>query len=75
MKEMYNHMVKAGKGKPVIITETGWPSAGSNLDAAQPSYENYLRYFIAAQLWSLEEKSICFISQVLMSLGVGDEGM
>ena len=75
MKEMYNQAVKAGKGKPVIITETGWPSAGSNLDAAQPSYENYLRYFIAAQLWSLEEKiDMFYFSSFDEPWKVGDEG-
>ena len=75
MKEMYLQAVKAGKGKPVIITETGWPSAGSNLDAAQPSYENYLRYFIAAQLWSLEDDiDMFFFSSFDEPWKVGDEG-
>jgi glucan 1,3-beta-glucosidase len=75
MKEMYNQAVKAGNGKPVIITETGWPSAGTNLDAAQPSYENYLRYFIAAQLWSLEEKiEMFYFSSFDEPWKVGDEG-
>ena len=54
MKQMYHHAKDVGQGKKVIITETGWPSQGSNLGAAQPSYENALQYFINAQLWAKE---------------------
>jgi glucan 1,3-beta-glucosidase len=31
IKDMYNRALKAGKGKKVIITETGWPSQGTPL--------------------------------------------
>ena len=31
MKDMYNQAVRAGGGKPVIISETGWPDQGTNL--------------------------------------------
>ncbi|MDB2704778.1 glycosyl hydrolase family 17 protein [Gammaproteobacteria bacterium] len=55
MKDMYNEASKASNGKKVIITETGWPSKGSDLWGAHPSYRNYLKYFIDAQLWSKEE--------------------
>ena len=55
MKDMYNRAVRAGKGKRVIITETGWPSAGELFHGAQPSYENALKYFINAQEWSKAE--------------------
>jgi glucan 1,3-beta-glucosidase len=55
MKDMYNEAIKASNGKKVIITETGWPSKGSDLWGAHPSYRNYLKYFIDAQLWSKEE--------------------
>jgi exo-beta-1,3-glucanase (GH17 family) len=44
--------LRAGKGKKVIITETGWPSEGSNLAGAVPSEENAMKYFINAQTWS-----------------------
>ena len=46
MKDMYNEALKASNGKKVIITETGWPSMGSKLWGAHPSYRNYLKYFI-----------------------------
>jgi len=28
MKQMYQQALRAGQGKKVIITETGWPSQG-----------------------------------------------
>ncbi len=56
MKQMYQQAVNAGGGKKVIITETGWPSQGSSLQGAQPSADNFLKYFINAQLWSAEEE-------------------
>ena len=55
MKQMYQEAVRAGNGKKVIITETGWPSQGSSLGGAHPSYDNALKYFINAQLWSEQE--------------------
>lgn len=56
MKDMFNEALKASNGKKVIITETGWPSQGSDLWGAHPSYRNYLKYFINAQLWSKEKE-------------------
>lgn len=55
MKQMYYQAVQAAPGKRVIITETGWPSAGDALGAAEPGYENALKYFINAQDWSQRE--------------------
>jgi exo-beta-1,3-glucanase (GH17 family) len=56
MKEMYRQAGHAGKGKKVIISETGWPNLGSALrGAAVPSFENAIRYFINAYQWAEEE--------------------
>lgn len=55
MKQMYYQAVQAESGKRVIITETGWPSSGDALGAAEPGYENALKYFINAQAWSQQE--------------------
>lgn len=52
MRHMYQLAIDAGKGKPVIITETGWPSSGEGLGGAQPSPLNELKYFIKTQLWA-----------------------
>lgn len=55
MKQMYYQAVQVASGKRVIITETGWPSSGDALGAAEPGYENALKYFINAQDWSQRE--------------------
>ena len=55
MKEMFQTASRAGNGKRVIITETGWASRGSDLHGAHPSEENFMTYFINAQQWSREE--------------------
>ncbi|WJJ97053.1 glycosyl hydrolase family 17 protein [Algibacter luteus] len=55
MKDMFARAVKAGNGKKVIITETGWPSQGLGLLGAKPSHENAMKYFINAQEWSKED--------------------
>lgn len=55
MKDMYNQAVQAGKGKKVIITETGWPSQGESLHGAIPSFENAIKYFVNTQLWSKKD--------------------
>jgi len=51
-----NHMYKVtkdiAKDKPVIITETGWPSKGDNINDAEPSQENALKYFINVTKWA-----------------------
>ena len=39
-------------GKKVIITETGWPTKGNNVVAAEPSQLNAMKYFIAVQDWA-----------------------
>jgi len=47
----------SSNGKKVIITETGWPSKGENIEAAVPSRLNAMKYFIAVQEWA-ERKDI-----------------
>lgn len=55
MKDMYGVAKRAAKGKPVIITETGWPNKGTSFYGAVPSEKNALKYFIDAQEWADEE--------------------
>jgi GPH family glycoside/pentoside/hexuronide:cation symporter len=43
---------QAANNKKVIITETGWPSMGENVEAAVPSQLNAMKYFIAVQEWA-----------------------
>ena len=75
MKEMYNKASRAGHGKRVIITETGWPSQGTGLRAATPSSENFIKYFINTQQWSKNEGiEIFYFSSFDESWKVGAEG-
>jgi exo-beta-1,3-glucanase (GH17 family) len=75
MKQMYFQAMSAASGKKVIITETGWPSQGANLEGAFPSYENALKYFINAQNWSNNENiEMFYFSSFDESWKVGSEG-
>jgi len=75
MKDMYRQAVRAGHGKKVIISETGWPSQGTHLEGAYPSYENFLKYFMNTQKWSEEEDiEIFYFSSFDESWKVGAEG-
>ena len=75
MKDMYQQAKRAGNGKKVIITETGWPSQGQGLDGAIPSSINAMKYFINTQLWSKEEDiDIFYFSSFDESWKVGAEG-
>lgn len=75
IKDMYNRALHAGNGKKVVVSETGWPSQGTNLDGAFPSYENFLKYFMNMQKWSQEEDiEIFYFSSFDESWKVGAEG-
>jgi exo-beta-1,3-glucanase (GH17 family) len=52
MKEMHARVVRIAGGRPVIISETGWPSAGTPVGEAVPSMENALRYLLATLEWT-----------------------
>lgn len=55
MKDMYRRAQRAGKGKRVIVSETGWPNFGTAEGEAVPSFENAIRYFLNAYQWADEE--------------------
>ena len=75
MKNMYYQAKEAGQGKKVIITETGWPSAGTPLQAAEPSEENFMKYFINTQKWSAEDDiDLFYFSSFDEAWKVGAEG-
>ena len=76
MKQMYYQARIAGGGeKPVIITETGWPSEGENFKGAQPSKENAMKYFVNTQLWSKQDDvDIFYFTSFDESWKVGTEG-
>lgn len=75
MQQMYFQAIDAGKGKKVIITETGWPSEGGSLRGAVSSAENAMKYFINTQSWSLKSNiDIFYFSSFDESWKVGAEG-
>ncbi len=75
MQQMFGQATDAGKGKKVIITETGWPSTGSSLKGAVSSEENAMKYFINAQMWSAKENiEMFYFSSFDESWKVGAEG-
>jgi exo-beta-1,3-glucanase (GH17 family) len=75
MKEMYRRATVAARGKPVIISETGWPTTGAAFGSAVPSYENALNYFIQTYQWAAEDGiEIFYFSSFDESWKVGDEG-
>lgn len=56
MKEMYRIAQGAAQGKPVIISETGWPNAGPAERGAMPSVEHAIKYFVDTYQWAVEEE-------------------
>jgi len=75
MQQMFGQATHAANGKKVIITETGWPSQGTNLKGAYPSKENAMKYFINAQAWSAKENiELFYFSSFDESWKVGPEG-
>jgi glucan 1,3-beta-glucosidase len=75
MQAMFGQASSAAKGKKVIITETGWPSEGTNLRGAFPSSENAMKYFINTQLWAAKDNIETFyFSSFDESWKIGDEG-
>jgi exo-beta-1,3-glucanase (GH17 family) len=75
MKQMYYQARDAGGGKPVIITECGWPSQGGSLQAAEAGRENAIRYFVNSQMWSRKDDiPMFYFASFDESWKVGNEG-
>ena len=75
LKQMYTVIKNAAAGKPVIITETGWPDQGTNTGAAEPSSSNAMKYFINSTNWATQEGiSMFYFSSFDESWKVHHEG-
>lgn len=75
MKDMYQRTLAIAQGKPVIITETGWPSQGTAEHDAIPSYENAITYFIETYLWAQQHNiAVFYFSAFDENWKVSDEG-
>lgn len=75
MRWMHGMALQAAEGKPVLITETGWPSQGEAFANAVPSPEHAMKYFINTQLWARENNiGVFYFSSFDESWKVGAEG-
>lgn len=52
LAHMHAQVQRVAGGRPVIVAETGWPSAGEPVGAAEPSALNTMRYFAESQAWA-----------------------
>ena len=52
ISEMYKATESIANGKPIIITETGWPNRGTNVGDALPSNTNAMEYFVNVNSWA-----------------------
>ena len=52
MRSMVSRAKAVTGGKPVIVSETGWPDQGTAFHGAVPSEEAAMRYFIDTQAWA-----------------------
>ncbi|MFN2260802.1 MAG: MFS transporter [Psychroflexus sp.] len=55
LRHMYQIVKRKAGRKPVIISETGWPSDGESTENANPSDVNAMKYFINTQNWAQKE--------------------
>lgn len=51
LQQMHAVLQEIAGGKRIIISETGWPSDGSSVGAAEPSMVNAMKYFINIHEW------------------------
>jgi len=52
MQSMYARTVAVAGGKPVIVSETGWPNQGTAFHGAVPSMDGAMRYFLETTRWA-----------------------
>jgi GPH family glycoside/pentoside/hexuronide:cation symporter len=75
LKQMHAVTEQAANGKPVVVTETGWPNEGSNMNGAEPSPNNAMKYFINSVRWQHEKEiEIFYFSSFDESWKVHHEG-
>lgn len=55
MQDMYRRVRKVADGKRVIVSETGWPSAGGKFHGAESSLQGAYLYFLKAMEWAAED--------------------
>jgi len=56
----YAQLVAASARRPVVVSETGWPSEGNVVGSAVPSIENASLYFLNFVSWARENTAAFF---------------
>ena len=75
MQSMFQRTQAAAGGKPVIISETGWPDQGTAFWGAQPSTEGAMAYFVDTMHWAAEAGiEVFYFSAYDEAWKVGAEG-
>lgn len=75
IKDMYRRATNVAQGKPVLISETGWPSMGTAFGQAVPSADYALRYFVSVCQWVQQENiPLFYFSSFDEAWKVKDEG-
>ena len=75
MQSMYQRTLAVADGKPVLISETGWPNTGQAFHGSIPSLEGALRYFIDSYRWgSADGVKVFYFAAFDEAWKVGDEG-
>jgi exo-beta-1,3-glucanase (GH17 family) len=55
MQSMHARTLAVAGGKPVIISETGWPQTGTSFYGALPSVAGAMRYFLDTMRWAEQD--------------------
>jgi len=55
MQDMFRRLQKVAEGRRIIISETGWPSAGGSFYGAESSPQGAYLYFLKAMEWAASE--------------------
>ncbi len=75
LDQMYRLVKEIAQDKQVLITETGWPNGGENIDEAVPSEQNGMQYFVNTQNWAkAEQVELFYFSSFDESWKVKEEG-
>lgn len=75
LRLMYASTEQKAAGKKVIISETGWPSHGTDIDKSNPSKDNAAKYFINTNNWAVKnEVEMFYFSSFDESWKVHQEG-
>ena len=75
MQSMVQRTQAVADGKPVIISETGWPDKGTAFHGAVPSHEGAMRYFVETNTWAQRDGiDVFYFSAFDEAWKVGAEG-